>query len=260
MKSEQTIYKKVIFVGGYPRSGTTVTHALLCTSKMTVPYHPEVSYLKFIFQSYQAGINNWDNHTQHLFESMESYRQHFHDILSLSFSYLRKKLGDHEVLCIKDPLLTPYFHWVAHLMGDNARFVSVIRHPFDVIRSNIEVQKRMGKGQTSSSVEALGIQYMNFYAHLDNPTLQTKLHAFRYEDLQDSETIKNLRSFTGLSDIAPQDVWKDAKPLKESQNPWFSPKYNSPIDIKPRLDVLDDEYKEIVGQTCIKLMQRFNYS
>jgi len=49
----------MIFVGGAPRSGTTVTHALLCTSDRTNAFHPEISFVRPLFNAYSVGMQNW---------------------------------------------------------------------------------------------------------------------------------------------------------------------------------------------------------
>lgn len=49
---------KVIFVGGAPRSGTTVTHALICTAPEVSHYHPEVSFIRPVFDTYSVGLEN----------------------------------------------------------------------------------------------------------------------------------------------------------------------------------------------------------
>lgn len=52
------------------------------------------------------------------------------------------------MLCVKDPALTPHFPNVVRIPGARVRFVTVIRHPYDVVRSRQDVADREGKGST----------------------------------------------------------------------------------------------------------------
>lgn len=247
----------LIFVGGYPRSGTTLTHAVICTSQSTNGYHPEVSYLRMIFQSYQVGVNNWGAHTRHLFTDLAAFRSTFSQIIDQCLAAMAPKLGTPPIWCMKDPLLTPYFHWVSEVLADRVRLVTVIRHPHDAIRSNIEVTKKMKGATDAAAVREMAERYNLFYQHIDNAALGQKLMVIRYEDLDSEAEIARLRQHTGLADINPQEVWKDRTPAKDESNPWFSPKYNAPIDLSPRLAPLSAADKKIVDTTCAALLKRF---
>lgn len=56
MVNEPNVSQSIVFVGGAPRSGTTVTHALLCTSRRTNTYCPEISYVTPILTAYGQGM------------------------------------------------------------------------------------------------------------------------------------------------------------------------------------------------------------
>ena len=58
---------KIVFVGGAPRSGTSVTHALICTSRSVSPYHREISFFRGIPLAYRNGRAAWREHTRHFF-------------------------------------------------------------------------------------------------------------------------------------------------------------------------------------------------
>jgi len=64
----------MIFVGGAPRSGTTVTHALLCTSDRTSPYHPEISFVRPLFNVHAVGMQNWAAHTSAFFKEPAHFK------------------------------------------------------------------------------------------------------------------------------------------------------------------------------------------
>ena len=68
--------RPVIFVGGAPRSGTTVTHALLCTSDKANSYCPEISFVRPIVNGYAVGMQNWAIHTTAFFKNRDEFRVH----------------------------------------------------------------------------------------------------------------------------------------------------------------------------------------
>lgn len=254
---QSTSTKPVIIVGGYPRSGTTLTHALICTSQKASNYHPEASFLKSIFIAYQTGIGNWNAHTSHLFPDVEAFRQDFENVFDLFLGSMEKKVGSPEVWSLKDPLLTPYFHWVGQVLRDRVKFVTVVRRPHEVIRSNIEVMTKMNRPCELKDVREMARQYNQYYKHIDNAALKDRLFVLRYEDIGSDDTIQKLRKFTGLKDIETDNVWKDEAPAKNSDNPWFSPKYKAKIDLAPRLDALDQNFSQEVEKICAPLLKRF---
>lgn len=254
--------KKIVFVGGAPRSGTTVTHALLCTSSHTNAYHPEISFMRPLFNSYAVGMASWNAHTNAFFRERAHFRLHLRKGIDISLNHLDIVLGHPETLCVKDPLLTPSFHWVNEMMDGQAKFVTVVRNPFDVVRSRQEVIERSGRTFTPAIAAETCREYHRSYVHLDNEALQDRLFHFRYEDLNDPSVIQGLGAFTGYTDISTERVWNSGAGPKEEKaqtDPWFSPKYHSPINTERRLSPLADEYAEVVNRICGKLIERFEY-
>lgn len=253
--------KRVIFIGGAPRSGTTVTHELVCTSSHTNRYHPEISFVLPLINSYTRGINNWPNHTSAFFAEKEHFRIHVGNHVRASLAHVAKVLGNPEILSVKDPLMTPSFPTVRELLGDDARFITVMRHPYDVVRSLQEVTQKSGKVFNKAEAQAGARQFRHTYAHLDDPKLAGALFCFRYEDILEEATLDGLRKFTGMEDIDPSKVGAASAPAKkDDSNPWFSPKYHAPIDTKSRLSPLAPAYRQVVREICAPLMERFGYT
>lgn len=253
--------RPVIFVGGAPRSGTTVTHALLCTSVRTNNYCPEISFVRPLFNAFSVGINNWRNHTYAFFKNPNQYTLHMRGHVQRSLDQIAVMLGDPEVLAVKDPLLTPMFYWAHQLMGPNVKFVTVVRDPYDVVRSRQEVVEKMGQPFTAQEARKASMEWIACYEHLNNEKLRERVHAFRYEDLTKRETIEQLKSFTGLSDIDPENVWSEKRGTNSDANadPWFSPKYMKPIDTESRLSPLAPEFRSVVNDVCAALQKRYGY-
>jgi len=262
---ETTYDGPIFFVGGAPRSGTTVTHALLCTSARMSAYHPEISYVTPIIKAYTVGLNNWTGHTRNFFAEREHFRQHIHGLANQAFSYLHLVLKHPEMLCVKDPLMTPFFPSVRDLFAERARFVTVVRHPYDVIRSRQEVASKAQRAFTVANAHEVARQYNQAYQHIDNPAFGDKLIYFRYEDLLSDAVQDRIKEFTGCEDISTENVWGERKQQAAtpseaaSKDPWYSPKYHGSIDLTSRLSPLADQYREVVDKICGKLMQRFDY-
>ncbi|GEM_PF-1626223 len=260
--AEATAPMKVIFVGGAPRSGTTVTHALLCTAPACNQYHPEISFVRPIFQSYQTGLDLWESHTATFFQVPEHLRLHVQRLAQQSMSHVWRVLSKPRILCVKDPLLTCDFAAVKAVMEWPCQFVTVLRHPHDVIRSQQEVYARSGVPMDETTVHRLATEYVESYAHLNDPDLESSVFHFRYEDLEHDWLISQLRDFTGMGGIDPDQIWQKGSQTPSEAgkaNPFFSPKYHRPIDTTRRLGPLPPKFQAVVNDICANVMQSCGY-
>jgi hypothetical protein len=253
--------RPVIFVGGAPRSGTTVTHALLCTSEKANAYCPEISFVRPIVNGYAVGMQNWKNHTNAFFKNPNEFRLHMRGQVLRSLNVVAEAMGSPEVLVVKDPLMTPLFYWLNRMIPQ-MKFVTVVRNPNDVVRSRQEVVEKMGRPFTADVAREAATEYMQSYAHLDVPELAAAVFALRYDDLTDDTVIDKLREFTGLPDVSADKVWTEERAVNQNEaaNPWFSPKYHRPINTENRLDPLAPEFRKVVAEVCGPLMARFGWS
>ena len=101
--------RKIVFVGGAPRSGTSVTHALICTSASVCEYHREISFFRGIPLAYRNGRAAWREHTSTFFETPEAFRDLMRRTADLSLDHVWTVLGRPPILAVKDPHLTPLF-------------------------------------------------------------------------------------------------------------------------------------------------------
>lgn len=254
--------RPVIFVGGAPRSGTTVTHALLCTSDKANSYCPEISFVRPIVNGYAVGMQNWAIHTTAFFKNRDEFRVHMRGQVLRSLNVVAAALGNPDVLVVKDPLMTPLFYWLNRMIIPQMKFVIVVRNPNDVVRSRQEVVEKMGSPFTVADTRAAATEYMQSYAVLDVKEMSPSVFALRYDDLTDDTVIDKLREFTGLPDISADKVWTEERTVNQNEaaNPWFSPKYHRPINTENRLDPLAPEFRKVVAEVCGPLMARFGWS
>lgn len=253
----------ILFVGGAPRSGTTVLHQLLCTSEKTNAYHPEISFVLPIIEAYTRGLSNWDNHTKTFFAVPEHFRMHIANHVEGSMQHISRVFKNPQVLTVKNPNMTPFFPTIRELLRERAKFVCSIRHPYTIVRSQQKVEENFGRPFTTESAKLTAQQIMQNYAHLDDPTLKGQEFVLKYEDILDPSVLDDLRAFTGMADIDPDKVGGSKKAAfteAEKSNPWFSPKYHAKIDTSNRLSPLDKKYRKAVYEICAPLMERFDYS
>lgn len=255
-----------IFVGGAPRSGTSVAHALLCTAGACNPYHPEVSFLRPVFESCAVGLANWETHTASFFAEQDHLFWHVRVLVRHMLGHIHRVLGQPAVLCLKDPLLTPNFPLVGQLVAPLAgrvQFVTMLRHPHEVIRSHQEIAEKTGAAFSDHDLDQAVRLYLDCYQHLDHPALQDRVLLLRYEDLGSAAQVAQLRAFTGLEDIDPAAIWGETRhepTAAEQADPWFSPKYHRPIDTSSRLSPLDPARRARVDRACGPFMERFGYA
>jgi hypothetical protein len=253
--------QNMVFVGGAPRSGTTVTHALLCTSKRVSDYHPEISFFRGLMIGFRNGRGAWKQHTSAFFADPEAFRLVMRESADVSMRHVWRALGASEILCMKDPLLTPFFPDLHQLYPREARFVVVVRHPYEVVRSRQEVHEKGGAQHTFGVADAAAAarEYLATYRAILAHNFSGKLFMFRYEDLLTEDIQAGLAKFIGVDDLDPGRMWGDgAQDL--TNDAWSSPKYNKAIDLAPRLDTLSPVLAETVKTICAPIMQRFNYS
>jgi hypothetical protein len=253
----------VIFVGGAPRSGTTVVHAIICTSPKVNGYVAESSFLTYYFRALVSGLRQFDNHTRSFF----AYRAHFEKfargIIRHALDRVATNVGSPEILCLKDPLMTPIFPMLAPLYPGFKLVVSV-RHPLDVYRSRRAVLQKE-KPDTPIGVDdarTVAEEYVRSYAYKEAPNL----HFVKYEDLGDQSTVQALGGFLSLDDFDLSKMWErpggaKVEPSADSANPWHSPLYGTAISQSTRhKDVeIDPAEEATVLRITRPLMKRFGY-
>lgn len=251
--------EKLVFVGGAPRSGTTVTHAVLCTSARVSRYHPEISFFRGLPLAYRNGRASWKQHTHAFFDTPEAFRQLMRETADVPLRSLWRTLGEPPILCMKDPLLTPLFRDLHMLYPDEASFVVVVRHPVDVVRSRQEVHERSRTGRPFGPGDAAAVanEYLSYYQGVLSADFGGTLLLVRYEDLNAPQTKAQLASFIGVDDLFARPMWGDVE--VEDDDPWNSPKYNQAVNLEPRLSPLAPELVEPTMRICAPIAQRFGY-
>lgn len=125
-------------------------------------YHPEISYVTPLFLSYKVGKDNWDNHTCAFFAEREHFRLHMHRMVGQAFDQIYNALNKPELICVKDPHLTLLFPGgPRHLRRSCAEFMTVVRHPYDVVRSRQEVASKSNELFSINNAKAVAEKCVN---------------------------------------------------------------------------------------------------
>ena len=252
--------EKIVFVGGAPRSGTTVTHALICTAQGVSAYSPEISFFRGLVSAYRLGRAAWEGHTKAFFDTPEAFRLFMREVTDLALQRIWEALDRPEILALKDPMLTPFFPELRLLYPDRAWFVAVGRDPVDVVRSRQAVQEKQSPDRPFTEADATGLarEYVGMYRAVFGPDYGDRLLFLRYEHLNDAALQARLADFIGVSSLDPARLW-GGQPDTAPDDPWGSPKYHRPIDLEPRLSPLDPDWAAKVRAICAPIMARAGY-
>jgi hypothetical protein len=252
---------KIVFVGGAPRSGTSVTHALICTAERVSDYHPEASFLRGLMPAYRNGKGAWEGHTKAFFADQGAFRDHMRETLDLSMRRLFDALQRPGILCLKDPHLTPFFPDLAELYGAEAKFVTVCGHPLAVVRSRQEVHERAEEGRPFSDthVDTIAREYLAYYSSVLQTNFGGRHFMFRYEDLNTARVQDGLAGFVGVDCFSTDLLWRTGAAKAERSPEWTTPKHGGPIALEPRLDTLAEPWAKSVRAICAPVMSRFGY-
>lgn len=252
--------ESLIFVGGAPRSGTTVGHALICTADGVSRYNPEISFFRGFLSAYRNGKAAWDGHTSSFFADRAAFRQLIVETTDLALGRIWEALDRPLILALKDPHLTPFFPDL-HELYPAARFVTLCRHPFDVVRSRQAVHEKTPDARAfgRDDVTAVAREYLAYYRTVLQTDFGGRHAILRYEDLNDETARRNLAGFLGLDGFHVERLWGQAS-VHAEDDAWGSPKYNQPIDLERRLEPLASEWAEITAAICGPVMQRLGYT
>ncbi|MBV9860262.1 MAG: sulfotransferase [Alphaproteobacteria bacterium] len=248
-----------LFVGGPPRTGTTLVHALVCTAEETNGFISECSYFTRLVSALASGLDLFEVHTRYYFDSREELTFRLSNIIIDELTYIHRKLDRPRILILKDPFLTLYFPLLAKVLP-NAAFIVCVRDPRDTIASRIEVTRRDKPGSriTSAKLTELCCEYVNIYQQIlrNLDLFRGRLQFVGYEELLNPKTLLALQKL-GLSKINPDNLWNDGiTNINESphiDNPWSTPLYGKQISsssIGRYRSVLSRHQQQVVWERC----------
>lgn len=275
--------QNVLLIGGAMRSGTTVIHRALCTAENSNPYISESWFLSDIMRLYRWNLTRYDVRHADQFGHVRNFRELIwlnvrQYILTVSVKY-----NDPELLILKHPELTYYFHELAEHFP-NFRFIVIVRDPRDVIASIMEVAKRHHQSKIASPQTALKNirqyceSYFAYYANVFNhaESFGNRLIFIKYEDFmqEPGRELARISQFSGARydqdramDFLPEHAAaanfdKDAREQDPFSGAFWSDAYTQPISterIARYKNTLSDAQVEEIEQHLHHFGKRFAY-
>jgi hypothetical protein len=246
-----------LFVAGAPRSGTTILHAIVCASQRTNGYITECSHFTALLHPFLVGLNTFDFHTKHYFPSKGAFVECYAEVMRKELHRIWRYTGSHEILALKDPMLTPLIPHLAKVLPET-KFIVSVRDPRATISSRIEVQKRetQGKPVTDVELQAFCAEYVHMYGTIANSLaeLEGRILLVDYRDVVSGNVFDKLAAFD-LGTINAEEVWANpiADPTPSTNDHWSTALHGK----KPSVDslfryrkVLDDRTEQLIMDAC----------
>jgi len=260
------------FVGGFPRSGTTVMGNLLCGDSRANPPVSEVSYLEYLMFPFEAFSTSWEANYRGLFDDEDEFWEFHKSLLQKFLDHLQDK-HQCEHLVVKRPFLTRWFPTLAQMFED-ARFVICIRDPRDVIGSLKNVQRKHlqlspEQRRANPYLEQSLLDFCYAYANCIEicvrapKEVRDRFLFSKYEDLVTNleSSIEEIGKELGLELGLEEEFWAMYSQAKTS-NPFHSKWWGKPItsaNIGKYKSQLDSEEIEMVELVCQLIMEGFGY-
>lgn len=241
--------KRMIFIGGMPRSGTTLIQGMLCNDDKTIDSTKECTYLRFLVEAYQKGKYTWDGFTNQYFSNRNEFFSFNKQIIDSYFSQLSKVIDTNDKIIVqKHPGIVNIIPDLIELYPDS-NFIVMKRDIRDAIASYLKIKRNEGYSAKYFVDMYIG-EFRTFNEWCKNVNTNNVLFV-QYEDLltETIETMQEIRNFTGLQlNFDPLDTkWKHKRGTEE---------YTTELDGKPIDSNNIGKYKDLLAQEEIELIEK----
>ena len=269
--------KKIIYVVGSPRSGSSLIYNAVCSQNIFNPAIPENHLITNLTKNFFSQIKrNSEIEEDYFFESLNDTKKYFKNCLNIFFNKIAKKYST-KILVLKSITITSNIN-VLNLFYPEIFYIMTIRDPRDTVASMINVgikqEKLKMKNQFPRKIEYLCNKINGSYRLLFDKKqknfLKENVQIIKYEDF-----IEN--SYTSLSKIINKfsiniqysknsNIWGRSSNVynknQSTDNPYKSDLWNKPIN-SSRIGIYKDLLKKSeideISFLCKDIISIFNY-
>lgn len=240
----------MIFIGGMPRSGTTLMQGIICNDNQTIQSTKECTYLRFLVEAYQKGKYMWDRHTHQYFSDKSEYASFNKQIINKYFSQLSKMIDiSNKEIVQKHPGIVNIIPDLIELYPDS-RFIIMKRDIRDAISSYMKIKRNEGYNLKYFVDMYIG-EFRTFNEWYKNINVNNVLFV-QYEELltNANKMMAILREFTGLSlDFDPMtEGWDYCRGTEE---------YTTELDGNPIDSDNIGNHKDLLAQEEIETIEKY---
>jgi hypothetical protein len=259
------------FVGGYPRTGTTLVANLLSGDPEANPPLSEIAYFEYLMFPFEAMMNSWDSNHWRLFDDLDHFQEYHKGVLEMFLQHLQAK-WECKKLVVKRPFLSRWFPVLAEFWPE-AKFVVCVRDPRDVMGSLKRVQHRhremdLNQQHLNPFLDLPLIEYAYGYLQgIDECVGASRTYPGQfvfvcYEDLvtDPDKSLQDIGQALGMDLSLVEEHWNSQR--WNEDNPYHSEGWGKPItadNIGKHKTQLNDEEVEMVRRICAPIMEVFNY-
>ncbi|NDF12360.1 MAG: sulfotransferase [Proteobacteria bacterium] len=245
-----------VFIGGAPRSGTTVLNAYVCSAPEASDLAGEAAYIYHIMPSYARMKAEPELNTY--FKDVAEFEEYHAGLLKIILTDMWVHFGKPKVLVLKSPFLTMYFPELLHLLP-MAKFLVSLRDIRDVIASRCKVEIKVNR-MTDTKPDQFSPQQLNplceEYRQVYLPVMLAPAHPnlkiIRYEDFVTGKHDAEIAKFFGITP-KPDHLWQ-SKHVDVST--WHGNEWNSDSYGKERTGDNVGSYKKYFNHKQIEFIER----
>ncbi len=271
------------FIGGSPRSGTTLLQSLLCSDKKTNPLIREALYFSALISTYHLGKFTFEVEAKDYFDNFDDLKNFSASWVQAFLEKTHQRYAPAEHLVLKAPELTKFFPDLYELIQDSV-YLIMVRDPRDTIASLLEVGNKIKPQEhpewfyqmvRDRNIAKLAKFYKSFYQPAINYHCREfcqKTRYIKYESLVTNcnQIIEQIKNFTGLSmekfdpnsgSVSDQMYFSQTQ---EARDYWWTTNLHgkgiSPIKVNRYHQVLTKAEIYTIEKETADLLELFSYN